>query len=192
VSWKHKQQQWKDQESKKKFELMQHEIEKNHIENKRYSERIHSARSTAGNGSCLSYYGVDNHLERQYKAQKEKFIVEKLKAAGAHRNVKRRKRKTRVTIPKSRYIRKHIQESINVIQNQSIPSSITNQKLTTQDLAEKGFSVQDIVKVANDIERDNRELKYQYKQKDNLSFPEDTQYTTAVESLRSYMHSFEL
>lgn len=94
---------------------------KNNVETIRHSQKHfqEKSRNLIDKTTCLTYYGVDLHLERQYKAQKEKNLVSKLLKSGSHRNMKKPKtsrlHNSRVTIPKPRYNRKFIREAMTII-----------------------------------------------------------------------------
>jgi hypothetical protein len=137
---------------------------------------------------------VDDHIDRQFKAHKEKEIVKNLQMTGAHRSVKKKSKKTRVTIPvKRRYNRKFIREVMGVIQNRNVPSSETNLAMTAQELALKGFDQDDLAEIANDIENEKiKKIKDQFETNDSPQFPESTAYSTAVDTLKGYLRSFEL
>jgi len=111
---------------------------------------------------------------------------------GKHRNSKKKKR-ARVTIPKKKYNRRYMKEAMDVINTQKIPSSFTNEKLTTQDLSAKGFSFKDVIETANDLENETRErIKEQYTRNQDISFEKTTEYSSAVDTLHKYLHSFDL
>lgn len=133
-------------------------------------------------------------MERQFKAQKEKEIVKELKETGRHRNVKKKSKKARITIPvKRKYNRKFIREVMGVIQNRNIPSSETNLAMTAQELALKGFDQDDLAEVANHIEDEKiKKIKEQFETNDSPQFPESTAYSTAVDTLKGYLRSFDL
>lgn len=145
------------------------------------------------NKTCLTFHGVSEYLERQFNAQKEKHIVQSILETGRHRNVKKRKQKSRVTIPKKKYNRKYISEAMEVITKNSKPSPYTNKSLTTRDLAEKGFSHAEVIETANDIENVIEErIKNQFTDKDAIIMNKGVQYKSALQSLHSYLHSFNL
>lgn len=114
-------------------------------------------------------------------------------ATGAHRNVKKFSKKSRVTIPKRKYNRKYIREAMDVITKHSKPSPNTNKTLTTRDLAKKGFDHKQVIKVANELEENNIDrIKTQFTDKNALKIGEKVEYRTARQSLHNYLHSFAI
>lgn len=191
--WKEKQDKWIEEEQKKKTSKLKKEIRKNHIETMRYSER-HSRNASFNNrATWLTYAGVATHLERQFNAQKEKQVIEQLKESGKHRNVKKKIKNSRVTIPKKKYNRKYIREAMDVIEKQAIPSARTNQHLTTRDLASKGFTYRDVIAAANDLESETIDkMRSQFYDKEAIHIDNNTRYKSALETLHKYLHSFDL
>ncbi len=175
---------------KEKEAKLKAEIKQNHVETRKYSQRISSAHSR---GSSLDHYGVATHYERQFKAQKEKQIVNYLKSVGGNRNTLKKRKRGRVTIPKKRNLKRFLQEAINVISSQSPPSVFANKLKSTQELGLEGFSSKEIIETADDIENGRREeINKQFRGNENIKFDEKTNYSTAVDTLHNYLHSFDL
>ena len=83
---------------------------------------------------------------------------------------------------------------MEVITNVSIPSPETNEKITTKDLIEKkGFTYDDLIKTANDIEQENiKNIKRQLVDNDGINIDGSYHYESAVETLHRYLYSFEI
>ena len=131
-------------------------------------------------------------LNVNLKLKKKGKLLNKCLETGKHRNVKTRKR-ARVTIPKKKYNRRFIREAMDVINSQKFTSSNTNQLVTTQELSSKGFSFKDVIDTANDLENTKRnKIKEQYTGNEDLAFDVTTEYSSAVDILHKYLHSFDL
>ena len=118
---------------------------------------------------------------------------EQLLETGLHRNVKRRKKLPRVTVPKKKYDRKLIREAMEVITNKGIPSPDTNERITTRDLIDKGFTHDDVIKTANDMELENiKNIKRQLVYGDGINIDSNYHYESAVATLHKYLCSFEI
>lgn len=193
--WQENRKEWIEEQKKKKQEKYKKEIERNSVERQKYSQKINKRKTKIALSSrvtWLAYYGVDAHLERQFNAQKEKHIVKTLKETGAHRNTKKSSKRPRVTIPKKNYNRKYIRESMNIIQKQSPPCTMNN-TLTARDLVRNGFTAQDVVEVANDIENERIErIKKEFTDKDGIEIASHTPYLSALDTLHKYLHSFDI
>lgn len=175
--------------------MLQNEIAKHHIENKKYSRRhfLNEAKSLQNPISCLSYEGVTTHVQRQQIAQKEKENISKMLETGVFGTSKKSLKTSRVTIPKKKYQRKYIRESMDVILKQSVPSPETNQQITTRDLVSKGFTFEDVVMAANDIEEERIEsMQRQFLDPNGVKIEDGSKFKSAVETLHQYLHSFDL
>jgi hypothetical protein len=159
----------------------------------KYSERNSRNNSLNSRATWLTQTGVVTHIDRQSKAKKEKEIVKNLKETGSHRNVKKQTNRSRATIPKTKYNKRYIRESMDIINRQSSTSPDKNQHLTTRDLANKGMSYDDVIQVANDLEREsNSKIKYQFTDNDGITIENNVRYTSALATLHKYLHSFNI
>ena len=104
LNWKENNEKWKEEELNKKIKKQEEEIQKNSVEKVKHSQKHlrSKSRNLLDNKTCLTFHGVSEYLERQFNAQKEKHIVQSILETGRHRNVKKRKQKSRVTIPKKK------------------------------------------------------------------------------------------
>ena len=140
--------------------------------------------------SLMEFLNIYKDKIMQKRKNKE---LEELLETGLHRNVKKHKNPPRVTVPKEKYRRKLIREAMEVITNVSIPSPETNEKITTKDLIEKGFTYDDVIKTANDIEQENiKNIKRQLVDNDGINIDRSYHYESAVETLHRYLYSFEI
>lgn len=188
MSWHRRKEDSLERVRKQKQSKLDKDIKRNHIETKKYSRRSNSSKTR---GTCLEYYGVKSHLDRQFKAQKEKELVAQLMSTGAHRNVKRRK-KSRVTIPKKSRHRKYLKEAITTINHHRVQSSANN-PVTSEALSIEGFTLDQIVETAHDLENHSRErMKSQFIGDQDIKFEQETRYSSAVDTLHKYLHSFHL
>lgn len=131
-------------------------------------------------------------MERQHIAQKEKEYVQELKEKGAHRNVKKRTKRPRVTIPKKRQNRKYIREAMDVIQSAS-GSTLSHSKVTPQELVMKGFTQRDVIEAADDIEDGKIEqIKSQFYDRSGIEIDSQAPYKSALDTLHKYLHSFDI
>ena len=70
---------------------------------------------------------------------------------------------------------------------------MTNLSITTHDLALKGLSHTDVIKLSNEIEYSkNNKIKEQFMDKNALYIDKTVKYKNARESLHKYLHSFAL
>lgn len=83
---------------------------------------------------------------------------------------------------------------MDVITNQPVLSPETNQKITTKDLIDKGFTHDDVIKTANDIEQENiKNIKRQLIDNTGINnLDKGLQYESAVATLHRYLYSFEI
>ncbi|CAI2367814.1 unnamed protein product [Moneuplotes crassus] len=189
VSWKKRHDKWIKKAQKVQKRKLREEIKRSHVETMRYSLRSNTARSP---GTCLQYSGVTSHLERQHKAQEEKALITKLKSSGIHRNHKSPP-KTRVTIPSRTLFRLHLSSAMSTIN--AYRTCEDGQRLTSKDLASKGFTIPEIIQTASDLENSSRErIKQQFTGEDQVlrDISKEDDYLSAVQTLHKYLHSFDM
>jgi hypothetical protein len=82
---------------------------------------------------------------------------------------------------------------MSIIDNKAIISPDTNMHLTTLDLTNKGLTHDDVIKVANDLEsKTHNRIKYQFTDTKGIKIDNKIGYTSALDTLHKYLHSFNI
>ena len=132
VLWKEHQSKWVKDQLKIKEVKAQQEVIGIHIENLKHSRMYYdNMRLMHQNLTWQTHDGVTVHLKRQHEAQKAKEEVKKMLDSGFHRNVKRQKNPSRVTVPKKNN-KKYMKEAMYLIKAKSKPSPDTNKTITSK------------------------------------------------------------
>lgn len=133
VLFKENQLKWAEEQQKLKEVEAQQQLVERHIQSLKYSRMYYdNMRIFNQNATWLMHDGVSVHLKRQQDAQKAKEEVKKILDTGYHRNVKRSKNPSRVTVPKKSNNRKYMKDAIDIIKTKAKPSPDTNKTLTSK------------------------------------------------------------